>query len=329
MIGDEEDEHVVVTAASYKAILKPGGGTCLIVLMQVVMIMFVVCNIGANYTIQLWAYSSPEKQKEKFEFFLAIVLAFSFGMAIFIFLRVGVLMLAQLKTSKFLHNNLITRVFQAPVNLFFDITPIGKILNRFSRDLSVVDEQIFFDFGTILACFYSALSALVVAGFAVPWMLILIVIYIIACVWLFLYAVPGYKDSFRLITVSMSPILSFFQETFSGGSVVRAFRKEEQFEERALHLIDRCAAACLITSGIWCWVSLRLSFLSNLMLAAACAVCVLFRGSVSSIQLSLMLQYLLTLQGWTVYLLIFYGEIERKMVSVQRLLDLREIEQES
>ena len=193
-------------------------------------------------------------------------------------MRVGFLVLAQLKTSKFIHNSLITQVFQAPINLFFDITPIGKILNRFSRDLSVVDEQIFFDFGTILACFYNALAALAVAGFAVPWMLILISFYVIVCVWLFLYAVPGYKDSFRLITVSMSPILSFFQETFSGGSVVRAFAQQEQFEERALNLIDRSTVACLVTSGVWCWVSLRLSFLSSLMLAAGCAVCILFRG---------------------------------------------------
>ena len=144
-------------------------------------------------------------------------------MGIFIFLRVGLLMCAQLKTSKFIHNKLIERVFRAPVNLFFDITPIGKILNRFSRDLSVVDEQIFFDFGTILACFYSALAALIVAGLAVPWMLILIAFYVVICTWLLLYVVPGYKDAFRLCTVSMSPILSFYQETFSGGSIVRAY----------------------------------------------------------------------------------------------------------
>jgi len=103
------------------------------------------------------------------------------------------------------------------------VTPIGKILNRFSRDLAVVDEQIFFDFGTILACFYSTLAALLVAGFAVPWMLILISIYVVICVWLLMYGIPGYKDSFRCISISMSPILSFYQETFTGGSVVRAF----------------------------------------------------------------------------------------------------------
>jgi ABC-type multidrug transport system fused ATPase/permease subunit len=37
------------------------------------------------------------------------------------------------------HNTVIEKVMSAPVNLFFDVTPIGKILNRFSRDLEILD----------------------------------------------------------------------------------------------------------------------------------------------------------------------------------------------
>ena len=180
-------------------------------------------------------------------------------------------------------------MFRAPINLFFDVTPIGKILNRFSRDLSIIDEQIFFDFGSVIACFYNTIASLIVAGFAVPWMLILVAIYVLFCIWILLYGIPGYKDSFRCISTSLSPILSFFQETFTGGSVLRAFRKHEAFENQALHLIDRQGVTCILCGGIWCWVSLRLSLLSSLMLAAGCAVCILFRNQVDDIKLSLML----------------------------------------
>lgn len=292
------------------------------------MLFFVFCNIGANYTMQRWAYIAPADQRDQYEYYLAAVTAFCFGMGIFILLRVLLLVVAQLKVSRVLHNKLIKIVFQAPINLFFDVTPIGKILNRFSRDLAIIDENLFFDFGTVLECFYNALATLIVASYAVPWMLILIVIYLALCWCIVRLAIPGYKDSYRVYSVSMTPILSFYQSTMTGGSVIRAYSKEEQFERRAFKLIDDMCVASLINTGIWTWISTRLSFLSTFILAAGCGVCIVFRGEAESIQLSLMLQYLLTLQTYIIYLLVYYGEIERQMVSVQRLFDLEEIEQE-
>lgn len=150
-------------------------------------------------------------------------------MAVFILARVGLFLTAGLKASKVLHNELIAKVLNAPINLYFDVTPIGKILNRFSKDLAIIDEQIFWDFGTFLAQLYQAFAALLVAALVVPYIIIVIVIFIGTGYWLFRYSMKGYKDCYRLSQVSMSPILSFFQETFSGGTVIRAFGKDEEF----------------------------------------------------------------------------------------------------
>jgi ATP-binding cassette subfamily C (CFTR/MRP) protein 1 len=53
------------------------------------------------------------------------------------------LILAQhrLGTSTALHNNLLGATLGAPV-AFFDVTPLGRILNRFSSDMQVVDEDL-------------------------------------------------------------------------------------------------------------------------------------------------------------------------------------------
>ena len=110
---------------------------------------------------------------------MLVIFGSAIGMGLFIFLRVIVIILAQLKVSKNMHNRLIARVFQAPVNLFFDVTPIGKILNRFSKDLSIIDEEIFFDFGTFLAQVYQAFAALLVAGIVVPYIIVVIALFLI------------------------------------------------------------------------------------------------------------------------------------------------------
>ena len=75
----------------------------------------------------------------------------------------------------------------------------------------------------------------------------------------------------------MSPILSFFQETFNGSSVIRAFRKEEEFKERTYEMINRQAVANAVTMGVWGWYSVRLILLQTIVLMAGCAVCILLR----------------------------------------------------
>lgn len=72
-----------------------------------------------------------------------------FGLWYFGFIAFGALatvcrsitvMLLLLRSSKNLHDELFRRVLAAPVNTYFDVTPVGRILNRFSNDLDQMDS---------------------------------------------------------------------------------------------------------------------------------------------------------------------------------------------
>ena len=108
------------------------------------------------------------------------------------------------------HDLLIAYVFRAPINLFYDITPIGKILNRFSKDMAIIDESIYYNFGGFIVCVWQAASCFVIASIAVPYIIIVIVIFAILVYWLFNYSMKAYKDCYRIETVTLSPILSYF-----------------------------------------------------------------------------------------------------------------------
>ena len=90
--------------------------------------------VADNLFIQRWAYASPEEQQDKFVFYSCTILALAVATSLFVFFRIMLLVCATLRASKTLHNRLIEKVMMAPINLFFDVTPIGKILNRFSRN---------------------------------------------------------------------------------------------------------------------------------------------------------------------------------------------------
>ena len=109
---------------------------------------------------------------------------------------------------------------------------------------------------------------------------------------------------------------------------MRAYGKEQQLKLRSYELINKTTTANQITCGVFGWYSLRLDLLTIVVLAAGCAAAIVLRGQVEAILLSMMLQYLLTLQTYLKSTMNSFGEIQRKMVAVQRLWDLDEVPQE-
>ena len=63
---------------------------------------------------------------------------------------------------------MLSRVLNAPVNLYFDVTPIGRILNKFSKDLNEIESEMSYMLGTAYAMIFILLQSLVVAIIALP-----------------------------------------------------------------------------------------------------------------------------------------------------------------
>jgi len=93
---------------------------------------------------------------------------------------------------------MITRVVHAPVNLYFDVTPLGRILNKFSKDLNNIETQMGWLMGSMLLNIYSLIQVFVVAIYAVSWVG-LVVPFILLCSWLLVSnSAKAIKETARL-----------------------------------------------------------------------------------------------------------------------------------
>jgi ABC-type multidrug transport system fused ATPase/permease subunit len=54
-------------------------------------------------------------------------------------MRAAVFQLFTYRAAKILHSQMINKLMKAPINLYFDVTPIGRILNKFSKDLNAIE----------------------------------------------------------------------------------------------------------------------------------------------------------------------------------------------
>ena len=126
---------------------------------------------------------------------------------------------------------MIRRILNAPVNLYFDTTPTGRILNRFSKDIAIFDGSFPYLIGSTLVTVYTMVAILVIAIYVVPWIGLLLPILFLMTAYIYLRSIAAVKEVSRIESVTKSPLLSFLSETLSGSSTIRAFDKREEFVE--------------------------------------------------------------------------------------------------
>jgi len=110
-----------------------------------------------------------------------------------------------------------------------------------------------------------------------------------------------------------------------GVSTIRAYDKEEQFIESNFKLLNKNTLARMWSEAVPLWYGLRVELLSLIMTLAVCVFCVYERFNANSVLLSLLLSYVLQLQGLVTMLIYFIMSLEQRMVNVDRCTKLKEI----
>ena len=104
-----------------------------------------------------------------------------------------VLINALLNSSKHLHNSMMSAVLKAPV-LFFDTNPVGRIINRFSRDIGIMDELLPDVFLQAVEIVLFCIGAVVLPSILNPWIILPATPLIVLFMWLGRYYLRTSRD---------------------------------------------------------------------------------------------------------------------------------------
>ena len=137
---------------------------------------------------------------------------------------------ALLNASKHLHNSMMSALLKAPV-LFFDTNPVGRIINRFSRDIGVMDELLPDVFLQAVEILLFCIGAVVLPSILNPWIILPAAPLMILFMWFGRYYLRTSRDLRRLEGVKRSPVLSHFSDTLEGLVTIRRSKKENEFLE--------------------------------------------------------------------------------------------------
>ncbi|KAM4018779.1 ATP-binding cassette sub-family C member 8 [Anomaloglossus baeobatrachus] len=145
-----------------------------------------------------------------------------------------------LRVAKKLHNSLLNAIILAPMR-FFETTPLGSILNRFSADFNTIDQHIPATLECLSRSTLLCVSALAVISYVTPIFLISLVPLVITCYFIQKHFRVAARDLQQLEDSTQLPLLAHFSETVEGLTTIRAFRYCPG------HVMSPCGVRCLST----------------------------------------------------------------------------------
>lgn len=132
-----------------------------------------------------------------------------------------------LQAARDLHNKLLHNAMRLPMS-FFDTTPLGRILNRFSKDVDVIDNVLPMTMRFWMMMFFNTVGVLVTISYSTP--IFLAVILPLGVFYYFIqkFYVATSRQLKRIESVTRSPIYTHFSETITGQSTIRAYGEEQR-----------------------------------------------------------------------------------------------------
>ena len=143
-----------------------------------------------------------------------------------------------LRCSEHLHDKMVLAILQAPV-LFFDSNPVGRILNRFSKDVGCLDELLPKTFLSSIQYSLLVFVSVVVPTATYPWLLLLVVPLAGLFLYISTYQLKTSRELKRLESICRSPVFSHITETLNGLDTIRTRGKQTDYVDQ----FYRCAIA--------------------------------------------------------------------------------------
>ncbi|XP_071188125.1 ATP-binding cassette sub-family C member 9-like isoform X3 [Salvelinus alpinus] len=228
-----------------------------------------------------------------------------------------------------LHHNLLNKIIHAPIR-FFDVTPLGQILNRFSADTNIIDQHIPPTLESLTRSTLLCLSAIGVIAFVTPSFLIALVPLAVSFYFIQKYFRVASKDLQDLDDSTQLPLLCHFSETAEGLTTIRAFRHESRFKQKMLELTDTNNTAYLFLSAANRWLEVRTDYLGAVIVLTAAVASIWSSGkNLPSSMVGLGLTYALTVTNYLNWVVRNLADLEVQMAAVKKVNSFLSTESEN
>ncbi|XP_045789104.1 ABC transporter C family member 8-like [Trifolium pratense] len=313
-----QEEEKVIGNVGWKPFwdyINYSNGTFMLCLIILAQSGFLALQIASTF----WLAIAIEIPKITNTTLIGVYALVSFSSSGLVYVRSYLSALLGLKASTAFFSSFTTAIFKAPM-LFFDSTPVGRILTRASSDLSILDFDIPCSI-TFVASIAIEILVIICVMVSVTWQVLIVAVpAMVASIFIQQYYQATATQLIRINGITKAPVMNFAAETSLGVVTIRAFKMVDRFFENYLKLVDTDASLFFHSNVTMEWVVLRIEALQNLtVITLALLLILLPQGYVSPGLVGLSLSYAFTLTGNQINWTRWFSNLSNYIISVERI----------
>ncbi|XP_060132447.1 ATP-binding cassette sub-family C member 12 [Zootoca vivipara] len=338
LVQKEEKQEGSVRWKTYHAYIKASGGFILWFFIVLLFVLMIGCSAFSSWWLSYWLrqglrVSTPFSiimcftcihlsitYKENYSFYQLIYGMSIVSMITLSFIKGFVFTKTALRASSRLHDTMFQKILWSPMS-FFDTTPAGRVMNRFSKDMDEVDVRLPFHAEMFLQQFFMVLSIIVIVAIVFPYLLIGVAVLMMIFILLFRVFQSTIRELKRFENMSKSPWLSMIMSTVPGLSIIHAYNKKENYSIHFRKLNDESSNHFILFNYALRWFALRTDMLMTIMTLTVALFVVLTPSSITTAEKGLALSYTIQLSGLLQVCVRTGSETEARFTHVEQIME--------
>lgn len=321
LIKQEERETGVVSWNVLKRYKDALGGWWVVVILLSCYISTEVLRVSSSTWLSIWTdESSPKKYGPGF--YNLVYSLLSFGQVMATLANSFWVIMSSLYAARRLHDAMLNAILRAPM-VFFHTNPLGRIINRFAKDMGDIDRNVALFLSMLLSQVSQLISTFVLIGIVSTMSLWAIMPLVIVFYVAYLYYQSTAREVKRLDSITRSPVYAQFGEALNGLSTIRAYKAYDRMANINGKSMDNNIRFTLVNMSGNRWLGIRLEFVGGLMIWLTATFAVMQNGRAENQKafastMGLLLSYALNITSLLTAVLRIASLAENSLNSVER-----------
>ncbi|XP_052022567.1 ATP-binding cassette sub-family C member 12 isoform X4 [Apodemus sylvaticus] len=313
LIQIESPQEGIVTWKTYHTYIKASGGYLVSFLVLCLFFLMMGSSAFSTWWLGIWldrgsqVICAPQSNKTacnvdqtlqdtEHHMYQLVYIASMVSVLMFGIIKGFTFTNTTLMASSSLHNRVFSKIVRSPMS-FFDTTPTGRLMNRFSKDMDELDVRLPFHAENFLQQFFMVVFILVIMAAVFP--VVLVVLAGLALLFLILLRIfhRGVQELKQVENISRSPWFSHITSSMQGLGVIHAYDKKDDCISKFKTLNDENSSHLLYFNCALRWFALRMDILMNIITFVVAMLVTLSFSSISASSKGLSLSYIIQLSG--------------------------------